>query len=265
MSTHIRWSDDDRFFGPITVSRGSYSAVGLMLSSRDDEDRPANIRAQIGSLAILAPLPDWLIRPRKTKVRVKYWSAEDIARMGRDWYWQIDEREFGFTASEGALHIHYGAQTNEWPGSKSKCFFYPWKSWRLVRHTLFDDRGLRFAELPGFGDWEERHKVQDACPTVRFAFQDFDGEEIEATTRIEEVEHKLGEGRWKWLSLFRRSQVTRHLDIQFSSEVGKRKGSWKGGTVGHSITMRSDEDHEAAYRRYCDDHGLTFLRRESLQ
>lgn len=265
MTTRIRWSDSDRFFGPITVSRGNHSTVGIMLSSRDDEGRPANIRVQIGSLAVLAPLPDWLIRPKRTKVPARYWSAEDIARIGRDWYWQIDEREFGFTTSEGALHIHYGAQTNEWPGSKSKVFFYPWRCWRLVRHTLFDDRCQRFTELPGFGDWEKRHRVQGACPTVRFAVSDFDGEQIVATTRMEEMEHKLGEGRWKWLSMFRRGKITRHLDIQFSSEVGKRKGSWKGGTVGHSITMEPGENHEAAFRRYCAKYGLAFISREYLQ
>lgn len=266
MTTRIRWSDNDRFFGPITVSRDKrYYKIGIMLSSTDDEGRPANIRLEIGSIALLAPLPNWLIRPKRTKVPARYWSPEDIARIGRDWYWQIDEREFGFTTSEGALHVHYGAQTNEWPGCKSKCFFYPWRCWRLVRRTLLDDRGQRFAELPGFDDWEERHKVQDACPTVRFTFQDFDGEEIVATTRMDEAEHKLGEGRWKWLSLFRRSKITRGIDIQFSSEVGERKGSWKGGTIGHGITMQPGEDHEAAFRRYCEEQRLTFLRREYLQ
>lgn len=36
---------------------------------------------------------------------------------------------------------------------------------------------------------------------------------------------------------------------------GPEKGSWKGGTIGHSIEMLPDELHEAAFRRYCDqDH-----------
>jgi hypothetical protein len=269
MIERIRWSDDDRFFGPITVSSGNYRAVGVMLSSRDDEDRPANIRLQIGGLAVLAPLPGWLIRPKRTKVHARYWTAEDIARKGQDWYWNIDERELGFMFCAAEVHVHYGAQTQEWPGCKSKVFFYPWRCWRLERHTIFDDRGQRFADLPSFhgGEkaWVERHRIEDACPTVRFAFLDFDGEEIIATTLIDEYEHKLGEGRWKWLALFRRSKVTRSLDLQFSSEVGKRKGSWKGGTVGHSITMQPGEDHEAAFRRYCYEQDLTFVRREYLQ
>jgi hypothetical protein len=261
---NVRWSDQDRFLGPFTIAGSGYSPFGFMLTSADDEDRRASMRVHLGKTTILAPVPNWLIRPRKTKVIAKYWSEADIARMGRDWYWQIDEREFGFCLSDGALHVHYGVQTNEWPGSKSRCFFYPWRSWRVERKTLYDADGKRFADLP-LKDWESRFAIQDTCPTVRFLFRDFDGEEITAITRIEETEQKWGEGRWKWLSLFRRPRVTRGLDIRFLSEVGKRKGSWKGGTVGHGITMLPGETHEDAFRRYCPANGLVFIKRQHLQ
>jgi hypothetical protein len=56
-----------------------------------------------------------------------------------------------------------------------------------------------------------------------------------------------------------RNTVRRSLDLQFSAEVGKRKGSWKGGTIGHSIDMMPGELHEAAFRRYCAQQGLTFV------
>lgn len=37
-------------------------------------------------------------------------------------------------------------------------------------------------------------------------------------------------GWFKWLSWFGRPKIRRSLDIQFSSETGPEKGSWKGGT-----------------------------------
>jgi len=49
------------------------------------------------------------------------------------------------------------------------------------------------------------------------------------------------------------------LDISFSGEVGNRKGSWKGGTVGHSTNMRHDETHKTAFQRYCVENGMTFV------
>lgn len=56
-----------------------------------------------------------------------------------------------------------------------------------------------------------------------------------------------------------RLAVRRSLDIQFSGETGTRKGSWKGGTVGHSIDMLPGELHEAAFRRYCSEHKMAFV------
>ena len=103
-----------------------------------------------------------------------------------------------------------------------------------------------------------RDDLEKSCPTVEFTFRDFDGEEIIATTKIEEREWKFGTGYFKWLSMFRRPKVRRVLDLSFSAETGRRKGSWKGGTVGHSIEMIPGELHEAAFRRYCAEHEMTF-------
>lgn len=71
-------------------------------------------------------------------------------------------------------------------------------------------------------------------------------------THIEEREWKFGTGWFRWLSWFRKPKVSRSLDIRFSEEVGKDKGSWKGGKVGHGIDMLPGELHEAAFRRYCE-------------
>ena len=100
---------------------------------------------------------------------------------------------------------------------------------------------------------------------------DYDDEEITATTYTEEREYKKGTSWCKWLSLFIRPKVVRALDISFSAEVGPRKGSWKGGTVGHGIDMLPGENHESAFRRYCKKgykardnktYPLTFIKKE---
>lgn len=150
--------------------------------------------------------------------------------------------------------------------TKSKGWFIPWRNWRRVRHTLYDLDGDYFSDLPGWGfrhknGWSVRNAIEDACPTAAFEFDDFDGERITATTKIEEREWRLGEGKFKWLSLFRRPKIRRSLDIHFSAETGRRKGSWKGGTIGHSINMRPGELHESAFRRYCSEHEMTFVGR----
>lgn len=253
----IRWSDNQHSFGPFAFSIDRHRQWGLSMQSRDDEDRDAYARVHLGRWTFIALLPSWLIRPYREKVKFTHISEAEKAQIGRDWYWRIDEREFGAFLSNGALHVRYGRQTNEWPGSKSRCFFLPWREWRQVRHSLYDMNGDLFAHVPD--DWDDRRKLETACPVLRFDFLDFDGERITATTRIEERQWKAGAGKFKWLSWFKRDRVERFLDLQFSSEVGNRKGSWKGGTVGHSITMLPTELHEAAFRRYCQNEGLTFI------
>jgi hypothetical protein len=107
--------------------------------------------------------------------------------------------------------------------------------------------------------WEERKAIEDGCPSLTLAFTDFDGERLTARTRIEEREWRLGTGWFKWLSVFRKPMIKRSLDIRFSGETGREKGSWKGGTIGHGIEMLPGELHASAFRRYCDGHGMTFI------
>ena len=262
----IRWSDNDRNFGPFTWATSTRPEWGIVLTSGGDEEanNPSYARLHLARLTVLWAMPSFLLRPHRQKVKAKFWDEATIQRMGRDWYWDIHKRQVGFQISEGVLHLYFGKQTDEWPGSKSKCIFFPWREWRSVRHSLYGLSGELFAHMPqwhGLGEegWQERERLQSECPVAQFSFADFDGEVITATCRIEERESKLGAGRFKWLSVFRKSQIDRSLDLRFSSEVGRRKGSWKGGTIGHSITMRPGELHEAAFRRYCDENGLAFI------
>lgn len=255
----IRWSDSDRHLGPITVAWGQ-PEFGLVLRSKGDEDAPAYGRLHLSRLTVLWPMPSWLIRPHREKIIAKSWDAGTVERLGRDWYWQIDRRAYGFTVSDGTLFLKFGRQTGDSWTDQSRCIFLPWKEWRHVRHSFYDMDGDLFADVPD-RDWDARQMLEVACPTVRFQFRDFDGEEITATTRIEERQWKRGEGRFKWLSWFVRDKVRRSLDIRFSAEVGERKGSWKGGTIGTGIEMLPGELHEAAFRRYCGQNGMTFIGR----
>jgi hypothetical protein len=63
--------------------------------------------------------------------------------------------------------------------------------------------------------------------------------------------------------------ITTKLEINFSEEVGKDKGGWKGGTLGHSCPIRGGQTAEDAFRDYClrefssknGKYGITFIRR----
>ena len=250
-----RWSDNDTHYGPFTVSRGDYKRLGFVIDSGADEDGNSGCHARLylGGTTILVELPN-LIPDYRIKHVATSWDAATIERMGRNYYFETFSREYGITYSERALHVHYGPQTHDSRDTKSKVFFLPWLEKRFVRSSYY---GLNGEELRRFGPRHDpaEYAFKESMPKARFAFDDYDGKRITATTHIKELEWKRGEGWFKWMSLFWEGTVRRSLEIEFSEEVGPDKGSWKGGTMGHGIEMLPGELHEAAFRRYCEqDH-----------
>jgi hypothetical protein len=269
-ATYYRWSDNDRRFGPFLYAHDArYRPFAVMLMSGDDDEPEyrggCKLRLSAFGHTLLVAMPP-ILRPWNRKVYPgAAWDAETVKRLGRDWYIDSKPREVGFSYCEGFLQIHFGAQTHDSSTTMDWCKHLPWTQWRHVRHSVYDLKGAFWADVPetlGLGrqsNYNAWKSVEEACPSQAFAFKDFDGEALTARTRIEEREWRFGTGWFKWLSVFRAPKVTRSLNIEFSGETGKRKGSWKGGTMGTGIEMLSpDELHEAAFRRYCAEHDMTF-------
>ncbi len=255
-----RWSDDDRHFGPFTYSGDSRtSRWGIMLGSGDGDDYPgAFLRFHAAKHTLIVAIPA-IIKPARVWVDTSR-SSWNVVGGG---YWDTHRREYGFTISEGAVHVHHGQQTMDSTTDQSKCWFIPWTQWRNVRSSMYGLDGEHFWTEPRGvkWDWDWRRAAQAACPAARFEFDDFDGERITATTRIEEREWWFGTGHFTWLSLLSRPRIARSLAIEFGKETGSQKGSWKGGVTAHSIDMLPGEHHEGAFRRYCLAHKMTFVGR----
>lgn len=258
---HARWGDFDKFFGPFTWSYSAeYPHWAVVLTSKGEgdghNDDLCTLRISAGKATLMVVLPP-IVWPWREKVYPGSWDAATIQRLGRDWYWNIDPRRYGFSLSGSHLSIYYGrtgGRSGDSTIDQSWGWFLPWKEWRHVRHSLYDLSGNHFCTLPNFhvDSYEQIKKLEADCPSAKFAFSDHDGEHLTATTRIEEREWRRGEGYFKWLSWFSTPKIERVLSIEFSSETGTEKGSWKGGTIGTSIKMLPGELHEAAFRRYCD-------------
>lgn len=267
-----RYSGNDTHFGPFTWSRHSdqgWRPLGVMLDSGGDHEdggtKGCHLKLHGFGRTLIVELPNFLADYRERHDASKYWDAATIARMGRDWYEEVFPCEYGFTVSDGALHVHYGPQTHDSTTTKSDVHFLPWRELRMVRHALVNPDGDVIWDMHDNdgvrGSFGDCYAVRQGMPKISFAFDDFDGERIQANTHIEIREWLRGTKWCKWLSLFTRRKVSRTLDIDFSKEVGPRKGSWKGGTLGHGIEMKPDETHEDAFRRYCIENNLVFVGR----
>lgn len=256
-----RLTDNDRRFGPLTIGRASWNPWRLVFSTGggDDGEKFNSITAYAFGWVARLRLPT-LLQPWRRKVYPS-WDAETVARLGRNWYWDEEPREYGFSLCDGFLQFFYGIQPGDSSRDQSWSTHLPWTQWRFVRRSLYDTLGEHFwteptgRQVPSGAHWDEQQRQRDAVPKAVFEITDFDGKRIKATTHIEEREWRFGTGWFKWLSLFRRPKVRRSLDIEFSEEVGPEKGSWKGGLIGTGIDMLPGDLHEDAFRRYCDaDH-----------
>jgi hypothetical protein len=251
-----RWSGEkDRHFGPFTWCFGDYWRMGAMLDSGGDDEggTGCHVRFYFGTLTFICELPNWLPDYRIKHVPTS-WDAATIARLGRNYYYEVFPREYGFSFDrECSLHVHYGPQTHDSTTTKSKCYFLPWANWRFIGQKWYGLNGELIRT--GGHSFKEDYEFEQTMPTRTFEFDDFDGKRLTAKTHIEEREWRFGTGWCKWLSVFCKPKVRRSLSITFSDEVGPEKGSWKGGTIGTSIDMLPGELHEEAFKRFCEkDH-----------
>lgn len=269
MNIYYRWSDNDHRRGRFIYARErrNYRSFGIALTSNGDEDEASfsTLRLHLFGHTFIAILPA-IIKPVRTWVDTS--QHEWASSSPKKGYWDQHRNEYSFSIAEGYLHVHYGAQTHDSQTDKSWCWQMPWLDWRHVRRSFYGVKGEHIADMPHWDrpaliEWKVRHAEEEAVeqivPTVSFGFLDMDGKRLDAKTRIEEREWRRGRGWWRWLSLVSRNMVRRSLTIEFSGETGRRKGSWKGGTIGTSIDMLPGELHEAAFRRHCALHGMTFV------
>lgn len=254
----MRWGDNDRYFGPFTFAPGKpYPHWAVMLESAGDRDSSNDdkcyLRISTPWFTFASVLPH-IVRPHREK-RYPDWDAETVKRLGRNFYWEIDQRTYGISYSDGFLQVKYGRNGGSMMDSRieqSWCKHLPWTQWRQVSHVLYGSDGRaseNIASLP----WERYSPIKDAVSRVGFTIEDFDNEQIAVKTYIEERVWSLGTGWFKWLGYFAPNKRRRSLDMSFANEVGPEKGSWKGGMVGTSIEMLAGETHERAFRRFCEE------------
>lgn len=258
---YARWSDNDRNFGPFTYSRDrdGYRPFEVALVTGNDERPFGNtLRLRGFGHTFLVRLPT-IVQPYREKVIAESWDAATIARLGRNWYWDIDRREYGVSLNDGFLNVRYGRQSGDSSTEQRRGYFLPWQDWRHIRTSLYGLNGEHFwtdwsrpRNFKFRDDWRTRERIVQAVPKARFEIADSDGKRITATTHVEELEHRFGTKWCRWLSLFRRPRISRSLSMSFAQEVGPDKGSWKGGLVGTGIEIALGESHESAFRRWCN-------------
>lgn len=204
-----------------------------------------------------------LFKPRKKWVDT---SKHQWSKNPDGGYWDYIQRSYGITISEETVHISYGIQPGDWyrddpkNSDHTKLFWIPWKNMTYQHEELFTPDWKSYALLnePAKGVsfeqrqevWELHRRIKENVPKIKFKFNDYDGEEIIATCYISKRMWRHGISWCKWIGYIRKPLVKYTLDLDFSKETGYNKGSWKGGTTGHSVEMKYGESPLEAFKRY---------------
>lgn len=159
-----------------------------------------------------------------------------------------DSAAWGFNYHDNKIWIYVGGAGNFEGGRKWKTITMPWDLQWVRTSTLMKDADSWFNEtqknrktwdndehgiIIGSYGWLEKNKWKETHPYT----DGFDGTIVNATISVVEMEWRP---LWfMWTSFFAKKRKS--IDIEFDQEVGKRKGSWKGGTVGCSYELRDGE------------------------
>lgn len=255
----MRLNDNEKVWGPFCFATTSgWKPIRFVFSTGDDERRHNTITLYLGRF-IFQVQAKQRIKPWCKKTIATSWDEATIKRLGRNYYEEFFPKEYGFSYHNGFLQIFYGRQTWDSDTTDSWCTHLPWTQRRLSYENIVNpitNQIVYEAKNPMWGPayrtFDEFYAAKQACPKQIFIIEDYDGEHIEAKVHIRNRWYDLGEKWCKWLSLFSPTKKYTTLEIEFSSEVGPEKGSWKGGTMGTGIDMLPNETVEQAMERWCN-------------
>jgi hypothetical protein len=154
-------------------------------------------------------------------------------------YGDCDAPEYGIALHDKTFWIYRGGNGNLGGGTKWWAWDLPFFSWVHVRHEVqcdladSDEDGiLKMIDYDTLAKCEGHYVPLEENIHVKkykYDFTDrYDGEICPCTFWVEEREWRP---KWlTWTGLFKK--VERYIEIVFEKEVGKGKGSWKGGVVG---------------------------------
>lgn len=177
-------------------------------------------------------------RPR-INLDLIFFSLTIILPFRNEWTDECDPPKWGIAIHHSTLWIYKGGKGNMNGGGKWWTWDIPFltKDWVRTSILLNDDTWEHELKGDKKNFYEDHWKQKQKSWTYDYK-DSYDGEVIPTRIYVEEREWRP---KWlKWTSLFAKSRRT--IDVHFSKEVGKRKGSWKGGTTGCGYELLPNEN-----------------------
>ena len=176
-------------------------------------------------------------RPR-INLDLIFFSLSFVLPFRNKWTDECDPPKWGIAIHNNTVWIYKGGKGNFKGGNKWWTWYIPFITMDWVRTSILLNDDTWEHETKGNkkdfykDEWKQKQK------SWTYDYIDkYDGEIIPTTIYVDEREWRP---KWlKWTSLFAKTRRT--IDVHFSKECGKRKGSWKGGTLGCGYELLPNE------------------------
>ena len=157
-----------------------------------------------------------------------------------------DAPKWGISIFDNTFWIHRGGNGNMNGGCKWWTWDLPFFSKVHVKHTVETMSGMVDSESLGSKDPYVYYSNDERVKKYHYTYTDsYDGEVVGCTYW---KEYREWRPKWlTWISWF--ATKRNYIEIEFDKEVGKEKGSWKGGCVGCSYDLLPGETPEECIRR----------------
>ena len=185
------------------------------------------------------------------KVYTKHWIKPCKVRVldekGDLKYVLFEQRNIELTKVKDQYtnHISGSVGLTEKGWNESDCskhsFFkeLPWSESEMTEHSLLNFDGSTYFTYPRgrecFGDHDAIEQKQEK--KVFEIIDGYDGTKLEMEVSVERRIFRAGSGMFKWIRWFKKDDINIRIEFNYSDEVGREKGSWKGGTMGSSMWL----------------------------
>lgn len=176
-------------------------------------------------------------RPR-INLDLIFFSLTLILPFRNKWTDECDPPKYGLSIHNNTVWIYRGGKGNMGGGNKWWTWNIPFitKEWVRTSVLLKDDTWEHETTGNRKDFWKDEWKQKQKQWTYDYT-DSYDGEVIPTTIYVNEREWRP---KWlMWTKLF--ATTRRSIDIHFSKECGRRKGDWKGGTLGCSYELLPNE------------------------
>ena len=168
-----------------------------------------------------------------------------------NWTDECDPPRYGIAVHSDTFWIYLGGKGNMGGGTKWWTWSIPFFTKIHVRHDVEcnvdgEIKMIPYKNLESHGKDYIPLKENKLVNVHTYNYTDaYDGEIIPCKYWVEEREWRP---KWlTWIGLFK--DVKKYIEIEFDKEVGKKKGSWKGGCIGCSYDLKPGETPEECLKR----------------